>query len=180
MEETAIHEAGHAVLSHLLMPHKKIEQITVTSRGDALGFVSYDRDGNYDNMTVQDFKNNICVAMAGRISQIKKFGNIEGVDTGASNDLEQATRYAYIAIAQCGMDEEIGYINIAGIGSDRYSHEKIDKAVDRWLQEGKETTKALVEKHWSTIEKLAKMLLEKEVLYEEDLGLIFHNKLKSI
>ena len=180
IEETAIHEAGHALLSHLLMPHKKIEQITVTARDKALGFVSYDREENYNNMTVQDFKNNICIAMAGRVSQIKKFGDIEGIDTGASNDLEQATYYAYIAIAHYGMDEEVGYINISGIGSDKYSHEKIDKAVDRWLQEGKEKTKEFVEKHWSTIEKLAKMLLEKEVLYGEDLKSVFHNKLKNI
>lgn len=169
LEETAIHEAGHAVLSKILMPHIKIEQITIAPRANTLGFVSFNNEDSNNNMSVQDFKNRICIAMAGRESQIKKYGNIEGVDTGASNDLEQATRSAYLAIAHYGMDEEVGYVNIDGIPNAKYYNEMIDVALQKWLREGKEETKKLITEHWNKIEKLSKLLLEKEVVYEDAL-----------
>jgi len=179
LEETAIHEAGHAILSKVLMPHIKIEQITVTPRGNALGFVSYNYEDAQSNMTIKDFKNRICVSLAGRISQIKKYGEIDGMDTGASNDLQQATKDAYIAIAHYGMDEDVGYINIdgilntqvrtTGITDTKHYHEKIDKALEKWMNNGEQSTKELVNKHWDKIEKLSAMLLEKEVVYEDEL-----------
>lgn len=183
LEETAIHEAGHAILSKVLMPHIKIEQITVTPRGNALGFVSYNYEDSLNNMTVQDFKNRICVSFAGRLSQIKKYGEIDGMDTGAQNDLKQATKDAYVAIAHYGMDKEVGYINISGfrniqemktgVTDTKHYHEKIDLAVERWMNEAKNKTEKLVEEHWNKIEKLSKHLLEKEVVYEDELNSIF-------
>ncbi len=186
MEETAIHEAGHAVISRILMPHIKIEQITVTPRGNALGFVSYNYEESQNNLTIKDFKDRICVAFAGRLSQIKKSGNIEGMDTGASNDLAQATRDAYYAIAHCGMDEEIGYINIngipnvqqktIGISDNKIFENKIEQKVQLWLKEQKEVTEKLVEEHWNKIERLSKLLLKEEVVYENDVNKIIENK----
>ena len=180
LEETAIHEAGHAIMSKVLMPHIKIEQITVTPRGRALGFVSYNYEEAQSNMTVQDFKNRMCVAMAGRVCQIKKYGKPDGIDTGASNDLEQATRDAYVSIAHFGMDEEVGYINIdgiinleqkkTGITDTKHYHDEIDSALKRWLKEAEEKTTQLVDEHWDKIEKVSKLLLEKEVVYESELS----------
>ena len=182
IEETAIHEAGHAILSKVLMPHIKIEQITVTPRGSALGFVSYNYEDSQSNMTAKDFKDRICVSMAGRVSQIKKYGNIDGIDTGASNDLQQATRDAYTAISYYGMDEDVGYINIngiinaqqktTGITDTKHYHDKIDKALEKWMNNGEQSTKELVNTHWAKIEQLSKLLLEKEVVYENELNKI--------
>jgi ATP-dependent metalloprotease FtsH len=179
LAETAIHEAGHAILSRILMPHIKIEQITVTPRGNALGFVSYNYEDAQSNMNIKDFKNRICVSLAGREAQIKKYGNISGMDTGASNDLMQATKDAYIAIAHFGMDEEVGYINIdgiinaqqisTGITDTKHYHDKIDLALARWMDESTQNTKALVDEHWDKIEKLAEKLLEQEVVYENEI-----------
>lgn len=179
IEETAIHEAGHAIISKILMPHIKIEQITVTPRGKALGFVSYNYEDAQNNMTVKDFKDRICVSMAGRVSQIKKYGSTDGVDTGAANDLHQATKDAYAAIAYYGMDEEVGYINVngiinqqqrqTGISDTKHYHEEIDKAIKRWMEEAKNSTSKLVDEHWKKIEKLTSLLLDKEVVYEDEL-----------
>jgi ATP-dependent metalloprotease FtsH len=172
LEETAIHEAAHAVLSKVLMPHIKIEQITVTPRGNALGFVSYDNEDRYDNMTIKDFKDRIAIAFAGRVAQIKKYGEIEGLDTGASNDLKQATQYAYSAISRYGMDEKVGYINLDGIQDNALKNhyfEKIDQAVASWMEEGRSTTQDLLDKHWNKIEKLSMLLIKQEVIYEDEL-----------
>lgn len=185
LHETAIHEAGHAILSKVLMPHIKIEQITVAPRESSLGFVSYNNE-DMRNMTIKDFKDRICISLAGRASQVKKYGETEGLDTGASNDLLQATKTAYSAIANYGMDKEVGNININGIYAIQlkdtgkinanYYQEKIDKAIERWLQEGNEKTIQLVDKYWDKIEKLSNILLEKEVVYEDELELILKNK----
>ncbi|MBU3938046.1 AAA family ATPase, partial [bacterium] len=82
MESTAIHEAGHAVISRILMPEVRIEQITVVPRNNALGFVSYDQDADLSNLTRQEIKNKLCVAFAGREAQLKEYGE-EGFDSGA-------------------------------------------------------------------------------------------------
>lgn len=179
-EETAIYEAGRAVVSKVLMPHVHIEHVSLTPRDNNERFVSHNYSDVQDNMTVKDFKDKICVALAGRTAQVKAFGEIDGIDTGASNDLQQATRDAYAAIAHYGMDKEVGYININGVTDARgnalnntetkHYHEKIDTALERWMLEGRSKIESLVDEHWKTIEKLSKILLEKEIIYEEELN----------
>ncbi|MEA1879251.1 MAG: AAA family ATPase, partial [Campylobacterota bacterium] len=93
--ETAIYEAGRAVISKVLMPHLSIEHVSLTPRDNNEHFVAQNYNDVEDNMTVKDFKNKICIALAGRSAQIKGFGDTEGMDTGASNDIQQATRDAY-------------------------------------------------------------------------------------
>jgi cell division protease FtsH len=104
------------------------------------------------------------------------------MDSGASNDLQQATRDAYVAIAHYGMDKEVGYININGvIDAQRKSaanqdtehyYEKIDAALERWMSEGQQRVTDLVNEHWSTIEKLSNILLQKEIIYADELDKI--------
>lgn len=179
-EETAIYEAGRAVISKILMPHIHIEHISLTPKANHEHFVSEDYSNLQENMTIKDFKDKICVALAGRTAQIKKFGEIDGLNTGASNDLQQATRDAYIAIARYGMDKEVGYININGVmdakstpihsKDTQHYHEKIDAALKRWMEEGERNTHHLINKHWDRIEKLSALLLDKEIIYEDELN----------
>jgi len=181
-EETAIYEAGQAIISKVLMPHVHIEHVSLTPKDNNKHFVSHNYHDIQDNMTVQDFKNKICVLLAGRTAQIKRFGDIEGMDTGASNDIQQATRDAYVAIAHYGMDKEVGYININGVTDAKsqtesaketqHYHDKIDLALERWMVEGQKDTNTLVNEHWDAIEHLSKVLLEKEIIYEEELNKI--------
>jgi cell division protease FtsH len=167
LESTAIHEAGHAVILKTLFPNKEIEQITVTARSNALGFVSFNNEENFKNLTKEDIFNHICVALAGRKAQIKKYGK-NGIDTGASNDLQQAFDFAYKAIAFYGMDEEIGPINIVNLNKNIDFIEQInfnvniselnDKILQKtveWLKEADKKTKKLVDENWDKIEKLS-------------------------
>lgn len=185
LEQVAIHEAGHAIISKVLMPHIKIEQVTITPRANTQGFVSYNFENTNNNITVADFKNRICVALAGRESQIKKYGEVKGMDTGAGDDLKQATQDAYMAIAKYGMDQELGYINIdgipnltqmqTGITNTNIYQDEINKAIRKWLVSAEKATKKLIEKHWNKIELLADALLENEVVYGHELDEILKN-----
>ncbi|NOR54610.1 MAG: AAA family ATPase [Sulfurovum sp.] len=178
-EETAMYEAGRVVISKVLMPHTHIEHVSLTPRENNEHFIAHNYNDVQDHMTVKDFKDSICVSLAGRTAQIKRFGEIEGMDTGASNDIQQATRDAYAAIAHYGMDKEVGFININGVldakgnviaGKEtEHYHEKIDAALERWMSEGQSNAKALVKEHWAAIEGLAKVLLEKEIIYADEL-----------
>lgn len=169
IESTAYHEAGHAVLSRMLMPDVKIEQITVLPREDALGFVSFAENEDATNNTVQDMKNKICVAMAGRVAQIKKYGPIEGVDTGASSDLMHATNTARLAISMFGMDEELGYTNIMTGSMNTLFKDDIDNAIKRWLREGQDSTFKHIDAYWDKITILAKILVKDGVVSGEEL-----------
>ena len=145
-EETAIYETGRAVISKILMPHVHIEHISLTPKDNNEHFTSHNYKDVQDNMTVKDFKDRICVSLAGRTAQMKLFGEIDGMDSGAANDLQQATRDAYKAIAHYGMDKEVGYININGVmdakehsvssKDTKHYHEKIDTALEKWMIEG--------------------------------------------
>ncbi len=178
-EETAVYEAGRAVISKTLMPHVSIEHVSLTPKDNNEHFISHNYSDVQENMTVKDFKDKICVSLAGRTAQIKRFGEIEGMDTGAANDIQQATRDAYTAIAHYGMDKEVGYININGVldankstknsQDTQHYHQKIDTALERWMLEGEKRISELVNDHWSMIERLSKLLLEKEIIYEDEL-----------
>lgn len=180
INSTAIHEAGHAVISRVLMPEVKIEQITVVPRADALGFVSYDRDINYSNHTRKDIQNKLCVAFAGREAQLKEYGE-EGFDSGASSDLNMATKYAHYAIATLGMGQNTGYINVSDFkrnelfeGSTLFEKE-IEVELKLWLDEAQKKTQKLIEKHWDKISELSKLLQEKEIVNEIELLALMNN-----
>ncbi len=179
-EKTAVNQAAHAVLSKVLMPHIAIEQITISPQENNMGFISNHHDNIQNIMTIKDFKDRICVSLAGRMAQIKKYGQTKGIDTSVSNDLLQATKDIYDAISIYGMDEEVGHININAISNStlintnttdtKHYHEKIDTALARWMNDAELNTKKLINTHWKTIEALCTLLLKKEVLYKDELS----------
>lgn len=165
LEETAYHEAGHAIISRVVRPEKKIEQITITPRDRSLGFVSYEKSEEYSNTTIDDIKNHICICLAGRLTQVKRYSNIKGLDTGASDDLEKATMAAYQAIAIFGMDEEFGNLNISKVENLQQDYDgQIKRRVQVWIKECEEKTIKLIENHWDEIDALAQRLLKEEVV----------------
>ena len=178
--ETAYHEAGHAVVSKVIFPKKDIEMITASPREYSMGLTSFSPDDK-PNLSRDDIKGEICVCLAGRLAQIKKFGDAEGYETGASQDLENATSLIYRAIFMYGMDEEVGNINLSGLINE-YMQEpdlalrvsqiygaKTAEYINKWLNEGVDTTKEIIERHWNKIELTVKALLEKEVIMGEEL-----------
>lgn len=174
LKMTAYHEAGHAVLSHILLPDIKIEQVTITPRSDALGFVSYSMEDYTSNVTKEELFNNVCVLLAGRIAKVKQFGEVKGLDSGAMNDLEQATTQVYLAITMLGMDEELGMISMGGLDNSilHIFGSKIEERIQDWLTRAKTKTELMVNQHWEQIETLAKKLIENEVVEGEELEAI--------
>jgi len=169
IESTALHEAAHAVVSKVLQPNLKIEQITVVPRGNAFGFVSYDTEPTFANLTVTDIKNKMSIAYAGREAQIKMYGKNMGIDSGASSDLNLATQYAYTAIAELGMGEKIESVNITNLKNEQLFQDEIEQEMKEWITETRKIAKETVEKYWNEITKLAKLLVEKEIVGADEL-----------
>ena len=174
--KTAIREAAHTIITKHLMPEVKIKQISVTPRNNKNGFISNNFDDLQTNMTIEDIKHRICVSLAGRIAQIKKYGSIIGMDMEGSPDLQHAINDAYMAIAHYGMDQEVRYIKIKSSNpkasdenDSQHSDKKVDEAVERWMTEAELKTIKLVDDNWDKIEHLSTLLLDKEILYEDDL-----------
>lgn len=168
---TAYHEAGHAVVSKILMPEQRIEQITVTPRADALGFVSYDQQ-EYQNHTRAWFQNRMCVCYAGRAAEVKQYGE-EGIEAGASGDLKTASHLAYVAITELGMDELLQNITKSTWGErNEIFNNKIEMVLLEWITTLSAKTEHVVTEHWEKIETLAKRLIEKEIVEEDELNQI--------
>lgn len=182
MAKTAYHEAGHAVLSYVLCPNIKIEQVTVAPRSDALGFVSYHNDDYVNAISKDELFANICVLLGGRIANMKKYGQ-SGMETGAITDLEIASMQAYSAIALFGMDDELGYINISGI-EDAYDKEllaeKLETRLLAWIDDAKKQTEKEVKRLWPAIEAVALALIAKEVIDGLELKKIIEEKIPNL
>lgn len=170
LKMTAYHEAAHAVLSVLLLPHIKIEQVTISPRSKMLGFVSYNEEDQLSNITKIDLFHDICVLLSGRLAKVKKMGD-DQMDSGAQNDLSQASLQAYAAITTLGMDKELGYINLNAINTlDNYFLEQqIEKRFLHWMHVAKQNAEKLVETHWDKIETLALKLIEQEIVESTEL-----------
>lgn len=182
MAKTAYHEAGHAVLSYMLLPKNKIEQVTVAPRSEALGFTSYHSDDYVDSISKDDIFNEICVLLGGRIAKMQKFGEKNGMETGAVNDLEAATMQIFAAITIFGMDEELGYINLSGltdIYAEPFFKEKIEARIAAWVEKATKKTKEEVVRLWPAIDVVAQTLMKKEVIDGEELKEIVESNIKK-
>lgn len=176
LEETAYHEAAHAVISKILLPERRIEQITVVARANFLGMVSYDTEQSQDQ--TKDFLFGLtCVALAGRAAQIRQFGS-KGLDSGASGDLSQAVTCARIAVAEWGMTKSLYNINANELAK-QCGHpvftQEIEIGVKEWMEDATKKTDDLINKYWSNISTVAQTLLDKEIVTEDQLDTIMEN-----
>ncbi|MCG2822148.1 MAG: AAA family ATPase [Desulfobulbaceae bacterium] len=175
---TAFHEAGHAVLSSLLLPNTKIEQVTIAPRLRVLGFISYSFEDFPSNLSKEEVFNNICVLMAGRMASMKKFG-AKGMDTGAAGDLEEATHQAYTAIANLGMDEELGFVHTDTLSRNvnkEFFREVVERQVRLWIDKATRKAGELVEANWQQIDTLAGILIRQEIVDGSELERIMQKK----
>ena len=171
---TAYHEAGHAVLSFLLLPEVKIEQVTIAPRLRTLGFISYSLEDFPGNLSREAVRDNLSVLLAGRTASIKKFGD-KGMDTGAANDLEEAAQQAYTAVACLGMDEELGFLNTDTLSRNvnrQLFRNLVEKRVHHWIAAATLRAEELVAANWSRIEALAAVLIQQEIVDGGELGRI--------
>ena len=173
LKMTAYHEAAHAVISSILLPHVKIEQVTIAPRSKMLGFVSYDAEDRLSNVTKEELFFDVCVLLSGRVAKVKKMGD-HAMDSGAVNDLSQASLQVYAAISTIGMDRELGYINLDAVSrlDNYFLEQQVEKRFLHWIDVAKTYTEKLVETHWEKIETLALRLIEKEIVESGELTTI--------
>jgi len=175
----AYHESGHAAVSWLLEHAHPLVKVTIVPRGNSLGAAWYLPEERSITNKEQIF-DEICAALGGRASEDITFGTIS---TGALSDLEKITKQAYASIAIFGLNDKIGNISYYdSSGNQEYSFTKpysektaeiIDAEVKKLIDEAYARTKKLLSDHRSQLDLLAARLLEKEVLFKEDLEEIF-------
>ena len=172
-EIIAYHEAGHAICGWFLEHAYPLLKVTIVPRGTAaLGYAQYTPKEQYLYNTDQ-LIDQICMTLGGRASEEIFFGKIS---TGASNDLQQITKIAYSMITIYGMNDKVGNVsfydpNQENVFTKPFSEETgkmIDEEVRKLIDGAYEKTKALLIEKREAVEKLAKELLVKEVLFKSD------------
>lgn len=175
----AYHEAGHATVSWLLEYASPLLKVTIIPRGRALGAAWYLPEER-QLTTREQILDEMSYALGGRASEELVFGKIS---TGALNDLEKVTKQAYAMVAFFGMSEKIGHISFydstgqSDFGFTKPYSEKtaelIDEEVNKLVTESYERAKDVLKANIKGLTELAEILLEKEVIFSEDLERIF-------
>ena len=174
----AYHEAGHATVSWMLEFASPLVKVTIVPRGKSLGAAWYLPEERLLTTTEQ-MLDEICAAMGGRAAEEVFFGRIS---TGALSDLEKVTKMAYAMVSMYGLSKEVGNISYYDSSGQQsgftkpYSEERaklIDKEVSRILEEQYQRAKAVLLANKDKVEKLGSELLEKEVIFKDDLETIF-------
>jgi len=175
----AFHEAGHASISWLLEHAHPLVKVTIVPRGKALGAAWYLPEERQITTWEQMF-DEMTATLGGRASEEVIF---EKVSTGALNDLERVTKQAYNMVVYFGLNEKIGNISYYdSSGQQEYSFHKpysektaetIDKEIKALVEKAYDRAVHLLKENREKLEKLASRLLEKEVIFSEDLEEVF-------
>ncbi|MFM7078285.1 MAG: ATP-dependent zinc metalloprotease FtsH [Bacteroidota bacterium] len=175
----AFHEAGHATVSWLLKHAHPLVKVSIVPRGNSLGAAWYLPEERQIN-TKEQIIDEICAALGGRAAEDVVFGQ---VSTGALSDLEKITKQAYAMVAIFGLNDRVGNISFYdSSGQQDYTFTKpysektaqmIDEEVSKLIDACYTRTKDILASHRDQLEKLAMHLLDKEVIFKEDLESIF-------
>ena len=180
---TAYHEAGHAVAGWLLPGCDPVLKVSIIPRGQALG-LTWSLPDEKVMMSKSDMLDEMCCLVGGRIAE--EIVNNGVPCTGALNDFERMTKMAYSMVAYFGMSPKVGnlsfYDSTGGSGYELtkpYSEktaELIDSEARKLVDEVTERTKKILTDNWAGLDKLAKLLIEKEVIMSDDIEAIFGPK----
>lgn len=174
----ANHEAGHATLSWLLEHANPLVKVTIVPRGKALGAAWYLPEDRQIT-TREQLQDEMCATLGGRAAEELVLGKIS---TGASNDLERVTKQAYAMVVYFGMSDKLPNLNYYdSTGQDwgftkPYSEETaklIDTEVQKIINEQYDRAKRILSENKEGHSKLAQVLLDREVIYSEDVEHIF-------
>ncbi|KAI0080274.1 ATP-dependent metallopeptidase Hfl [Panus rudis PR-1116 ss-1] len=173
----AYHEAGHAICGWFLEHADPLLKVSIIPRGvGALGYAQYLPADRYLLSTPQ-MLDRICMTLGGRVSEEIFFGP-ENITTGAQDDLQKITRMAFEAVANYGMDDVVGPVSYGGSKATQEAWQKpfsektgemLDEQVRKMIIAAHQRTKELLTKHKEDVEKVAKLLLDKEVITREDM-----------
>lgn len=175
----AFHEAGHATISWLLEYAHPLVKVTIVPRGKALGAAWYLPEER-SITTKEQLLDEMCSTLGGRAAEEIVFGKIS---SGAQNDLERVTKQAYAMVSIFGMSEKVGTVSFYdSSGQSDYSFSKpysektaelIDEEAKKLIESQYKRALSILEDHSDGHSKLANLLLEREVIFSEDLEEIF-------
>ncbi len=182
----AYHEAGHAVVSHYLETQDPVHQISIVPRGMAGGYTMYRPTEDKSFMSKTEMEENIVSLLGGRVAEALILNDIS---TGASNDIERATKIARSMVTKYGMSERIGALMLGSaneevfIGRDfaqtkEYSEETaaiIDEETKRIVDTGYNRAKQILSDNIEKLHQVAGILLEKEKIEADEFEAIFGN-----
>jgi cell division protease FtsH len=174
----AYHEAGHATVSWMLEHANPLVKVTIVPRGRSLGAAWYLPEER-SLTTTEQILDEMCAALGGRAAESVIFNKIS---TGALSDLEKVTKQAMAMVTIYGLDEKIGNVSYydsqnQGYGFTKpYSEETakiIDQEIKKIIDSQYKRAQAILKKHEDKLHQLANKLLETEVIFKEDLEVIF-------
>lgn len=178
-ELTAYHEAGHAIVGHVLPDSDPVHKVTIIPRGGTGGVTWFlpPEDKSYTN--VYEFKDILARAMGGRVAEKIKYGS-DGITTGAGSDLRKATEIARDMIIEQGMGkglrDQVFHDDSGGMVFDKITHERpysddtareIDREVEGLIKEAAHRAELVLKHNMSSLETLAAALLKEETLEED-------------
>ena len=179
------HEVGHALVAALQTDSAPVQKITIIPRtSGALGYTMQVEEGNHYLYTKEELENRIATLTGGRAAEEVKFGTIS---TGASNDIEQATKLARAMITMYGMSDDFDMVAMATVNS-RYlggdstlacsdqTAADIDARVVKIVKEQHAKARKLLEDHSDDLERISRYLYEKETITGEEFMAILHHK----
>jgi len=174
----AYHESGHACVSWMLRYASPLVKVTIVPRGKALGAAWYLPEER-QLTTYDQLLDEMTATLGGRAAEEVFFGKIS---TGALNDLERVSKQAYAMIVYYGLDEKIGNVSYYdSTGQQEYSMTKpysektaqeIDERVHLLIEKAYARAKQILAENYDKVEQLAKILLEREVIFTEDVQII--------
>ena len=174
----AYHEAGHATVSWMLEYASPLVKVTIVPRGRSLGAAWYLPEER-QLTTTEQLLDELCAALGGRAAEDVFFNRIS---TGALSDLEKVTKMAYAMVSVYGMNDKVGNRSYYDSSGQDYSFTKpyseatakvIDEEVSKLIEKAYTRAKSILGKHKKQLMELAELLLDKEVIYKENLETIF-------
>lgn len=171
-EVTSYHEAGHAFVSKYLMPDNKVIRVSVIPTSKGAGGYTLSTPNQAEVVTKKRIKNQLAVLMAGRVAEEIFFGR-DNITIGAQNDIEKATALAVDYVAKYGMDDNSAFVNL-GVLAEKLNIPlaSVEKSVKNLAFEIYDEVVQIIENNKDKVQKIANLLIEKEVIHEEDLELI--------
>ena len=182
----AYHEAGHATVSWILENASPLIKVTIIPRGKALGAAWYLPEERQIT-TREQMMDELAATLGGRVSERLTFGE---VSTGALNDLERVTKQAYAMVAYYGMSDNVGtlsYYDSTGQSDMSFTKpyseltaQQIDAETKRVIGEAYAMAERVLTEHADGLKQLAELLLDREVVFTEDVERIFGKRKKDI
>ncbi len=184
---TAFHEAGHALMAKLLPHADPVHKLTIVPRGMALGLMQQLPEGDRHTYSKNYWMAQLAVCFGGRAAEEVVFNEIT---TGATSDIEQATKIARRMICEWGMSQQLGPVHYGGtqehvflgreIGNPREHSDqmqvKIDSEVKELLEERYATAVQLVKENLDALNRMANAVLERETIDSDEINLLMENK----